>query len=49
MDAYLSHDGVGSYGKNAAILVYEKKKKHPLKEIILSASENDIKMKIEVD
>jgi hypothetical protein len=36
MNAYLVHSGTAStYGKNAYMLVYEKMKKKPLKEVII--------------
>lgn len=45
LDAYLTHNGNSSYGKNAYMLVYERKKKSDLKEIIVE--KEDVKMEME--
>ena len=41
MDAYLSHTGVSSFGKNAYMLVYERKSKRALKEVVLAEEKRE--------
>lgn len=42
MNVYLAHSGAQSYGKNAYMLVYERKKKKNLKEVIVDEGPSEV-------
>jgi hypothetical protein len=49
MNAYFAHSGAQSYGKNAYMLVYERKKKKPLREVIVDEGPSEAKTNEDIE